>query len=260
LDWLHYKVIIASHTGYPIALMLGFNCFGNVLLRKECKGQPYPNWLFGYLLGFVCYTYPSAVFSDLVFVRDSPRAMSNNNIIIIYTFWFIVIQTCEPVYRFLTQKHVFVMLTTWWLADATRASMCFLERAVTHQAVFARGVFQAFIWCSAGPIMRVAEASIRGAEITPLDKVQPNTFNAFKYPLVAMWMIMMSYMLYMMYFTDCNLFGKGGLTMVECGQKNDDIYAFFVYLACGLHIARSAWSIYGLGDGKVIFNHCMCGT
>merc|ERR1719436_716812 len=117
LDWLHYRVIIASHTGYPIALMLGFNCFGNVLLRKECGGRPYPNWLFGYLLGFVCYTYPSAVFSDLVFVSDVPRAMANNNILMIYTFWFVVIQTCEPVFRFLTQKHVFVMLTTWWLAD-----------------------------------------------------------------------------------------------------------------------------------------------
>lgn len=260
LDWLHYKVIIASHTGYPLALMFGFNCFGNVLLRKECGGKPYPNWLFGYLLGFVCYTYPSAVFSDLVFVSDVPRAMANNNILFIYTFWFLVIQNSETVYNMLTQKHTFVLLTTWWLADATRASMCFLERAVADKAIFARGVFQCFIWCSAGPIMRVAEASIRGAKVTPLEQVQPNSLNAFKYPLVAMFMIMMSYMVFLWKFTECNLFEKGGLSMVECGQQHDDVYAAFVYLACFLHVARSVWSIYGANDTKMIFDHCMCGT
>lgn len=31
---------------------------------------------------------------------------------------------------------VFVWLTTWWLADATRASLLFLERAVAEQPVF----------------------------------------------------------------------------------------------------------------------------
>lgn len=260
LDWLHYDVIIASHTGYPVALMLGFNCFGNVLLRKECGGKPYPNWLFGYLLGFVCYTYPAAVFSDLVFMPSVQRAMSNNNILFIYTFFFVLIQNSEKVYNFLTQKHTFVLLTTWWLADATRASLCFLERAVSQQAVFARGVFQCFIWCSAGPIMRVAEASIRGAKVTPLEQVQPNSLNAFKYPLVAMFMIMMSYMVYLWKFTDCKLFEQGGLSMVECGKKNDDVYAAFVYLACFLHIARSLYSIYGTGKDKMIFDHCMCGT
>merc|ERR1719436_1028872 len=261
LDWLHYKVIIASHTGYPIALMLGFNCFGNVLLRKECGGKPYPNWLFGYLLGFVCYTYPSAVFSDLVFVQAAPmRAMSNNNILMIYTFWFVVIQNSEKVYSLLTQKYTFILLTTWWLADATRAAMCFLERAVTQQAVFSRGVFQCFVWCSAGPIMRVAEASIRGAKVTPLEQVQPNSLNAFKYPLVAMFMIMMSYMVFLWKFTECNLFEKDGLSMVECGKQNDDVYAAFVYLSCLLHIARSLYSLYGTGDHKMIFDHCMCGT
>ena len=47
-------------------------------------------------------------------------------------------------------------LTTWWLADATRASLLFLERAVAEQPVFARGVWQAFVWCGAGPVARLA--------------------------------------------------------------------------------------------------------
>mmetsp|Transcript_2921 Transcript_2921/g.8267 ORF Transcript_2921/g.8267 Transcript_2921/m.8267 type:complete len:326 (-) Transcript_2921:169-1146(-) len=255
LDWLHYKVIIASHSSYPVALMIGFNCFGNVLLRKECAGQPYPNWLFGYLLGFVCYTYPGAICSDLFFKHDIVRAMSNNNVMLAYTFWFILIQTFESVYKLLTRKWVFIGLTTWWLADATRASMCFLERAVTHQAVFSRGVFQCFLWCGAGPILRVAEASIRGAPIPPLDKVQPNTFNAVKYPLVMMWMTMMGYLLYMAFLTDCKIF-SGGLTMVECGKKHDDVFAALVYLSLGMHIFRTMQQT----DGKIVFDHCMCGT
>ena len=35
----------------------------------------------------------------------------------------------------LNHLQVFIFLTTWWLADATRASLLFLERAVAHQPV-----------------------------------------------------------------------------------------------------------------------------
>mmetsp|Transcript_62058 Transcript_62058/g.134670 ORF Transcript_62058/g.134670 Transcript_62058/m.134670 type:complete len:313 (+) Transcript_62058:74-1012(+) len=248
LDWLHYKVILASHKGYPMALMIGFTAFGNVLLRKECGGKPYPNWIFGWPLGFICYTYPSAVFSDLLFVRDSPRAMSNDNIFFWYTFWFIVIQNSEAAYNFLTRRHVFIILTTWWMADATRASFCFLERAVAHQAVFARGIFQCFVWCSAGPLARLVEANIRGVEKIPkLDQIQPNTANPFKYPLVSMWMLMVAYLLYMTFLTDCHIFSKaeGSLNMVQCGQKHEEVFAAGVYLACGLALARAYWSMGG---------------
>ncbi|CAE8685369.1 unnamed protein product, partial [Polarella glacialis] len=48
LDWLHYDVILASRTSYPLALMFGFNCYGNVLLRKESGDKPYPTWIFGW--------------------------------------------------------------------------------------------------------------------------------------------------------------------------------------------------------------------
>lgn len=82
------------------------------------------------------------------------------------------------------QKHVFVWLTTWWLADATRASLLFLERAVAEQPVFARGVWQAFVWCGAGPVARLVrrqdvygmtvcaeiEKSIRGHPVPTLEQ------------------------------------------------------------------------------------------
>lgn len=257
LDWLHYDVILASRKSYPVALMFGFNCYGNVLLRRECGDKPYPNWLFGFPLAFICYTYPGAVFSDLFFVSESPRAMSNDNIFFIFSFWFILIQNCEPVYKFFLRKHVFIVLTTWWLADATRASLCFLERAVSHQPVFARGMWQAFIWCAAGPVVRVAEAAIRGGKIPPLDRLQPNSLNAFKYPLVSMWMTMVSYLCYLTFLTDCNLFGKAEvrLTMVECGDKHEDLWAAFVYTACILHLARGYWGLY---SGTVIFGETFC--
>merc|ERR1740129_1317545 len=58
LGWLHYDVILAARTSYPLALMIGFTCYGNVLLRKECGDQRYPTWLFGWMLGMICYTYP----------------------------------------------------------------------------------------------------------------------------------------------------------------------------------------------------------
>lgn len=236
--------------------MIGFNCFGNVLLRKECGGNRYPNWLFGYLLGFICYTYPGAIFSDLVLIGTTPRPMANDNILCCYTFWFLAIQYCEPVYRFLCHKYVFVFLTTWWLADATRASMVFLERAVAHQAILARGVFQAFVWCVAGPIMRVAEMAIRGVPVKPLDAVQPNSLNAFKYPLITMWMTMLAYMGYLMKFTDCGLFTKDGLNMVECGAKHDDVFAAFTYLGCALHLGRSFWAMHG--QQKMVFGEVFC--
>eukprot|EP00929_Paragymnodinium_shiwhaense_P114406 TRINITY_DN8278_c0_g1_i1.p1 TRINITY_DN8278_c0_g1~~TRINITY_DN8278_c0_g1_i1.p1 ORF type:complete len:353 (-),score=31.02 TRINITY_DN8278_c0_g1_i1:540-1598(-) len=264
LHWLHYDVMIKSHSAYPVALMIGFTCFGNVLLRKECHGKPYANWLFGYLLGFVCYTYPGAVFSDLTFISGAPiRCMSNNNVLLCYSIWFILVQYVDLVYKFLNNKHVLVILSTWWLADATRASMCFLERAVDAQPVFARGVFQCFIWCGAGPIARLVEKGLRGEPLPPLCKLQPNSLNAFKYPLVAMWMTMFSWLVYLGYFSGCNVFGTDDgprIGMVECGAKHDEMYALLTYFSCGLNIARNYQGVLGMGQKGVFWGDSCWGS
>eukprot|EP00933_Yihiella_yeosuensis_P032430 TRINITY_DN26025_c0_g1_i1.p1 TRINITY_DN26025_c0_g1~~TRINITY_DN26025_c0_g1_i1.p1 ORF type:complete len:336 (-),score=54.87 TRINITY_DN26025_c0_g1_i1:79-1035(-) len=258
LGWLHYDVILASRTSYPLPLMIGFNCFGNVMLRKENGDKKYPTWIFGFLLGFICYTYPGAIFSDLLFVGNSPlRAMTNNNILMCFSFWYLVIQNNDRVYRWLCGKHVFIILTTWWLADATRASLCFLERAVAHQPCLARGVWQAFVWCGAGPIARLVEKSIRGEPVSPLEKVVPNSLNFLKLPLIAMFWNMIFYMVWMAYFSDCNLFAKeGALTMVECGAKHQDFYAFCVYVPCLLHLCRAYYAMYA--SGQAIFAEGLC--
>jgi len=239
--------------------MIGFTCYGNVLLRKESGDKPYPSWIFGWMLGMICYTYPGAIFSDLLFVPNAPlRAMTNNNILMCFSFWYLVIQNSEKVYKFLQQKHVFIFLTTWWLADATRASLLFLERAVTHQPVFARGVWQAFIWCGAGPVARLIEKSIRGEPVPAMEKVQPNSLNVLKFPLVAMFWNMIFYMCYLAYFTDCKLFEKeGAMTMVECGNKYEDFYGFCVYVPCILHLCRAYYAMYSQ-DGKIIFGDGFC--
>lgn len=64
-----------------------------------------------------------------------------------------------------------------------------------------------------------------------------------------MFFIMLTYLVYMAYFTDCNLFAKDGsaLTMVQCGDKHEALYATLTYLACGLHLLRS----YGPGISNI---------
>lgn len=262
LDWFHYEVILASRKSYPLTLMVGFNLYGNVLVRKECGDKRYPNWLFGFLATFVCYTYPGAVFSDMFFVDHTPmRAMGNNNILLVFTFWFCIVQYSERFYRFCLQKHVFVFLTTWWLADATRASLCFLERAVTHHPVFAKGIWHSFVWCAAGPLVRVVEIGVRGMPVPPLGKLLPDSFNPFKYPLVMMWAGQVFWLIYMTLFTDCNLFAKeGALTMVECGNKHETLYGAIVYVACFMHIGRAYYGIF-TGAGPIFGDMCLsCST
>jgi len=259
LGWLHYDVILASRTSYPVALMIGFTCYGNVVLRKESADKPYPSWLFGWLLGMVCYTYPGAVFSDLLFVPNAPlRALTNNNILLWFSIWYLLIQNSMWVYKSLQQKHVFIWLTTWWLADATRASLLFLERAVAHQPVFARGVWQAFVWCGAGPVARLVEKSIRGEPVPGLDKVQPNSLNIFKFPLIAMFWNMIFYMVCLAYFTDCKFFdAEPKLDMVQCAAKYEDFYGFCTYMPCFLHLCRAYYAMYSQG-GMVIFGDGFC--
>lgn len=259
LGWLHYDVILASRTSYPVALMIGFTCYGNVLLRKESGDKQYPSWIFGWLLGMVCYTYPGAIFSDLMFVSNAPqRALSNNNILWCFSFWYLVVQNSDAAYKFLQQKHVFVWLTTWWLADATRASLLFLERAVAEQPVFARGVWQAFVWCGAGPVARLIEKSIRGHPVPPLDKVQPNSMNFLKFPLIAMFWNMIFYMSALAFFTDCGFLGpEPKLDMVQCAAAHEDFYGFCTYLPCVLHLCRAYWAMYSQG-GVVIFGDGFC--
>ncbi|CAJ1419920.1 unnamed protein product [Effrenium voratum] len=256
LGWLHYDVILASRTSYPVALMIGFTCYGNVMLRKECGDKRYPSWIFGWLLGMVCYTYPGAIFSDLVFVSGAPqRALSNDNIFLCFSFWYLVVQYSDTAYRLLQQQHVFIWLTTWWLADATRASLLFLERAVAIQPVFARGVWQAFVWCVAGPTARLVEKSIRGVPVPTLDKVQPNSMNILKFPLIAMFWNMMVYLAYL---TDCQfLSATPKMDMVECGAAHEDFYGFCTYLPCVMHLCRAYWAMYSQG-GLVIFGDGFC--
>jgi len=259
LGWLHYDVILASRTSYPVALMIGFTCYGNVVLRKESADKPYPSWLFGWLLGMVCYTYPGAVFSDLLFVPNAPlRALTNDNILICFSVWYLLVQNSTWVYKFLQRKHVFIWLTTWWLADATRASLLFLERAVAHQPVFARGVWQAFVWCGAGPVARLVEKSIRGEPVPALDKVQPNSLNFLKFPLIAMFWNMIFYMVVLAYFTDCKFFdAHPKLDMVQCAAKYEDFYGFCTYMPCVLHLGRAYYALYSQG-GMVIFGDGFC--
>lgn len=259
LGWLHYDVILASRTSYPVALMIGFTCYGNVLLRKESGDKQYPSWIFGWLLGMVCYTYPGAIFSDLMFVSNAPqRALSNDNILWCFSFWYLVVQNSDAAYKFLQQKHVFVWLTTWWLADATRASLLFLERAVAEQPVFARGVWQAFVWCGAGPVARLIEKSIRGHPVPSLDKVQPNSLNFLKFPLIAMFWNMIFYMCVLAFFTDCGFLSpEPKLDMVECAAAHEDFYGFCTYLPCVLHLCRAYWAMYSQG-GVVIFGDGFC--
>ncbi|CAE7407499.1 ANKRD50 [Symbiodinium sp. CCMP2592] len=256
-------VILASRTSYPVALMdrnlIGFTCYGNVVLRKESADKPYPSWLFGWLLGMVCYTYPGAVFSDLLFVPNAPlRALTNNNILLWFSIWYLLIQNSMWVYKALQQKHVFIWLTTWWLADATRASLLFLERAVAHQPVFARGVWQAFVWCGAGPVARLVEKSIRGEPVPALDKVQPNSLNVFKFPLIAMFWNMIFYMVCLAYFTDCKFFdAEPKLDMVQCAAKYEDFYGFCTYMPCFLHLCRAYYASC-LEPTSVIFGDGFC--
>ncbi|CAK0834371.1 unnamed protein product [Prorocentrum cordatum] len=118
------KVILASRTGYPLPLMIGFNLYGNIMLRKETPGdRRYPHWIFAWPVGLLVYTYPASAFSEMVFQMVSPRILGNNQAIMVFSFWFLVIQYCDPFYRFCKRPGVFSILTTWWLADATRVSL-----------------------------------------------------------------------------------------------------------------------------------------
>jgi len=265
LNWFHNDVIIASHKTYPLVLMIGFCGYGNVLLRKECGDKPYPNWLFGYPICFIAYCYAGATASDIMFVPASLRAMSSNMVFCVFTAWYIIIQNSETVYRFCLQKHNFIFLTTWWLCDATRASLCFLERSVSppwvaHQkAVFCRGVWQCFIWCAAGPILRVTDRAIRGEPLPKLDALQPNSLNILKFPLVCMFWNMMFYMVYLWKFTDCELFSDSphSKSMVQCGVEHPEIYAACTYVPCLLHLGRAYHQLY-FGSGKMVFGDTFC--
>lgn len=222
--------------------MFGFICRGNIELRRACGGNPYPNWILGFLLGICCYTYPGNVLSDTMFTPGVLRGLSNNNILMVYAFWFLVIQNSEAAYKFLTTKHVNIFITVWFIMDATHASLCFLERAVSPPlgtAVFSRGFFQCFVWCAAAGILQGAEKAIRGVPLPKLDAVIPNSMNVLGNPVICMWWNMFFYMLYMMYFTDCNIFQKGGKSMLQCGVERPDVYVMFHYIPMALHVVRS---------------------
>lgn len=258
LDWLHYKVVLASRTSYPFALMIGFTLYGNLILRRESGNKRYPNWIFGWPVGFIVYTYPASVFSDMVFQAVSPRIFSQDRVVFMYSFWFLLIQFCDPAYKFFLRKYVFIIITTWWLADATRVSLLTMERTLDYMPTFSRGMWQAFFWCTIVPVARCVELAMRGMPIPKLDAMVPNTLNAFRHPLISMFFMMVAWLLFLGYMTDCDIFGnnEGSLTAVECGHQHKEVYAAFVYLACVLHLVRSFYYLHI--EGKVVFGEILC--
>jgi hypothetical protein len=226
--------------------MIGFNIFGNILLKRESGGSGYPTWIFAWPVGLLIYTYAGASFSEMVFQNISPTIFANGSTLVVYTVCFLLIQHSDRVYRALTDKRVFVLITTWWLADATRASLLTLERAVTYYPSFSRGVWQSFFWCTVAPLARCIELAARGLPIPPMDSIVPNTVNAFKHPVICMFFIMIAYLCFMTFMTDCNLFATDGsaISMTTCGDKNKHVYAAFVYLACVLHLVRGYCQLY----------------
>lgn len=223
-------------------MMFGFICRGNVELRRACGGKPYPNWLMGFLLGFICYTYPANIMSDTMFAPGVLRGMSNNNIIKCHIFWYLLVQNSDAVYKFLTGTHVNIWLTVWFIWDASHASLCFLERAVSPPLgtpVFSRALFQCFVWCSASAILGSAEKAIRGVPIPKLDATIPNSLNPFGHPVTCMFWGMVSYLLYLTYATDCGVFQEGGKTLFECGIEHPDLYSMCHFVPMALHVLRA---------------------
>merc|ERR1719333_1106263 len=78
---VHEHVILASRTSYPLVLMIGFNIFGNVLLKRESGGKGYPTWIFAWPVGLLIYTYASASFSEMVFQNISPTIFVNSQVL-----------------------------------------------------------------------------------------------------------------------------------------------------------------------------------
>eukprot|EP00931_Biecheleriopsis_adriatica_P076812 TRINITY_DN50483_c0_g1_i1.p1 TRINITY_DN50483_c0_g1~~TRINITY_DN50483_c0_g1_i1.p1 ORF type:complete len:332 (-),score=40.34 TRINITY_DN50483_c0_g1_i1:96-1091(-) len=237
-----YELTNRGHTGYPIPMMFGFTCRGNVELRKACGGKPYPSWMLGFLLGLICYTYPANVMSDALFAPGVLRGLSNNNILMCYSFWFVLVQSSERLYEVLISKHVYVLLTVWFIWDASHASLCFLERAVSPPLgtpVFSRGLFQCFVWCCAAAILGSAEKAIRGVPIPKLEALIPNHMDIFGHPTICMFWGMVFYMLYLVQFTDCGVFQQGGKSLFECGVEHPDLYTMCHYVPMALHVLRS---------------------
>lgn len=237
-----YSIIQGGHTGYPVPMMFGFICRGNIELRKACGGNPYPTWIIGFFVGIACYVYPGNVLSDALFTPGVLRGLSNNNIFMCHVFWFLVIQNSQKAYDFLITKHVNIFITVWFLMDATHASLCFLERSVTPplgNPVFARGVFQCFVWCGAAGILQCGEKAMRGVPIPKLDAIIPNSMDVLGNPVIFMWWNMFIYYLIMIYLTDCDIFAKDGKPAVQCGVDHPDLYAAFHYIPMAAHVFRA---------------------
>lgn len=234
----HNKILIAARTGYPVQLMLGFCLFGNISLRISSDHKRYPNWIMGLIWGLLIYTYPASAFSEIVFQGISPRIFGNNTALKVFSTWFLLIQYVDPFYEFCRSKHAMIWITTWWLADATRVSLLTLERAVTCLPTLSRAMWQALFWCAIAPTVQCIEIAARGNKPPSWDAKVPNTLNLLKTPVLTMFLIQVGYLLYLMHCTDCNIFG-GGLTMTECGDKYQDVYCAFTYLACIINLTRS---------------------
>lgn len=255
LDWFHYEVILASRYRYPITLMLGFSLYGNIIMRQQSGGKSYPSWLFGWFVGIFVYGYPGAMFSDIIFANVSPRPFASNELLVIHTVWYCLVQFCEPFYKFCLRPHVFIFITIWWLADATRAGMTFGERAVDVQPTFSRGVWHCFLWCTAGPLARTIELRMRGLEAPALSAMVPNSVNILQNPALCMFFLLLSWHVFLSFFTDCKIY-SGGLSEVQCGNKYQDGYAAITYISCLMHLGRSLYALHV--QGKAVLGDMCC--
>ena len=94
---------------------------------------------------YKCYDFLMFLYTGYGYIVTLPELPGSMRITSVYMgilkkMWgvFRFPQVFQPCFWCLSQRicrQVFVWLTTWWLADATRASLLFLERAVAEQPV-----------------------------------------------------------------------------------------------------------------------------
>ena len=87
-------------------------------------------------------------------------------------------------------------------------------------------------------VLRSFEKTVRGLPVPCVTKFQPQSLNALRYPLLSMLTAMLMYLGYLIWMSGCQLWGENAITMTECGNRNQNVFASVVYGAVVVHLMR----------------------
>eukprot|EP00397_Hematodinium_sp_SG-2012_P048074 GEMP01054928.1.p1 GENE.GEMP01054928.1~~GEMP01054928.1.p1 ORF type:complete len:281 (-),score=47.84 GEMP01054928.1:598-1440(-) len=224
-----WNTLIYSRSAYPMVLMIPFILHG---VRNYRRNQAFradgnhalPGMFFQAIFCFFLCCYPGTCVSEPIFQHITPRCLMNENVLLVFTVFFVSTHFSPFVMRVCENPVVNALIRFGFSVDLTRTSMMTLERSWDISR--ASAVWSSILFFCAGPLLRQIAMS---APVAQLGMLPAKSF-------VLHLLLLVAYYATHRYFYQCTA------SLDQCGNRNPQCFIYFAFAPTALAMVEVLWS------------------